>query len=340
MAGEDRATSSAIVEGLAKRPQRFDFFQALRLLECVAPDRPRLGTSRRAHQDGVRLTQQPTVAFQPSSIAAFQTKDGGRHHLEVLLFGLFGPHGPLPLHLTVHALERQRQHYDPTFKEFCDLFHHRLLSLFYRAWADANPHVDADRQGIGQFALFVGSLMGLGASSQHDRDHLVDSFKFHHAGLASQQVRTPEAIASMARNLTGYGARIIEFIGGWLELPEPIRCRLGHSPDTGLLGQNVVIGSRSWQRMHRFRLRLGPMDYFGFRQLLPGGTALERLRSMMRLLVGEQFDWQLQLVLKHQEIPELTLDGSCNLGWNCWLPKQDRQHDSDDLILGPAPAAA
>ena len=143
MAESDRKTSDLIdlFRSLANEPYRFDFFQALRRLECLSTQSPRLGESASPQEDPIRLGQEPSLAFAPSTLSALQSgKDGRPPRLLVHFMGLLGPNGPLPLHLTEFARDRLRNSDDPTFARFLDVFHHRMLSLFYRAWAVCATH--------------------------------------------------------------------------------------------------------------------------------------------------------------------------------------------------------
>ena len=138
MADEDREQTHYLatqIGELQKEPYSFGFFQTLRLIECLYPNAPRLGTSRRPAGDPIRLAQEPSMRFESASLTAFEPQvEGKPHRLTVRLLGLLGPNGPLPLHLTEYAQERLQKYKDPTFTRFLDIFHHRMLSLFYRAW--------------------------------------------------------------------------------------------------------------------------------------------------------------------------------------------------------------
>ena len=46
-----------------------------------------------------------------------------------------------------------------------------------RAYAEAEPTVQADREAANRFDLYIGALCGLGLASQSDRDCLPDDFK-------------------------------------------------------------------------------------------------------------------------------------------------------------------
>ena len=339
MAGTDRSAPADLSAELSERAVEFDFFAALRLLEVDAPASPRLGKAARGPEERLRLGQEPRLAFPTGSLAGYAPRAGGLPpKLAVLLFGLFGSNGPLPLHLTLHALDRRRQAGDETFIDFCDLLQHRLIALFYRAWADARPQVQHDRPGQDRFKLYVGALAGFGLPALLDREVLPDRFRFHHAGLIGCQVGHAERVVTLVEDLLGVPAELEEFVGGWLDLPERLRTRLGQA--SARLGLDAVIGIASFQRQHRCRLRLGPLDLAAFVGLLPGGERLARLSALMRLLLGDPIEWDLALILEEEEVPPLRLDGTGRLGWTTWLACRTRDRPADDLVLRPVRAAA
>ncbi len=201
MAGEDREQThhlAAQIGELEKKPYSFGFFQALRLIECLYRDAPRLGTSRRPADDPIRLAQEPAMSFESASLTAFAPQaDGKPHRLTVRLFGLLGPNGPLPLHLTEYAQERLQKHKDPTFVRFLDIFHHRMMSLFYRAWANNEPTVSFDRPESDRFADYVGALAGLGMATLRERDDISDLTKLYFCGHLACQTKCPEGLEAI-----------------------------------------------------------------------------------------------------------------------------------------------
>ena len=220
MAGAHRSASPDLSTELRDEAWRFDFFAALRLLECARPDAPRLGKAARARQEPLRLGQEPQLTFAAASLASFlPAAAASPDRLSVLLFGLFGSGGPLPLHLTAHAIDRRRQSGDDTFIDFCDLLQHRLIALFYRAWADARPHVQHDRPEQDRFRLYVGALAGIGMPALRDADALPDRFKLHHAGLFGCQSSPAERVETLVQDLLGVPAVLEELVGGWLDIP-------------------------------------------------------------------------------------------------------------------------
>jgi type VI secretion system protein ImpH len=340
MADPTRQPAAAVEAALAAEPFRFDFLQALRLLERAHADRPRLGRARRARQEPVRIGQEPYLAFPPANLSAFSpgNANGAPARLWVRFFGLFGPHGPLPIHLTEYARRRQEQERDPTFAHFADVFHHRLLLLFYRAWADAQPAVDYDRPDDARFAGYVGSLGGVGSGPVAAKDPWQRHAELFHAGYLASQTRHASGLRQLLQQLFGVGVAIESFAGGWLTLPEETRLYLGVQ---GRLGVDAVAGERSFQRQHRFRIRLGPLTFADFQRFLPGSASLGRLEQVVRLAVGDALEWDLQLVLKHdevpgtkpKEVPGTSLDGRTRLGLTSWFGWTSRRRDADDLIL-------
>lgn len=343
MAGEDRTGARALElsAALAREPHKFDFFQAIRRLECAFPLKPRVGQSKRPVDDPVRLGQEPSLAFAPSSLARFEPEDGsGRpSRLAVFFFGLLGPNGPLPLHLTEYARDRLRNSSDPTFARFLDLFHHRMLGLFYRAWAGGQPTANFDRPGSDRFALYVGALFGLAMPSLRDRDAFPDLAKLHYAGQLVCHTRHAEGLRLVLGDFFGLPVGIEEFVGQWLELPESYLCRLGESLETSALGRTVTVGSRTWECQHKFRIRIGPLSLTDYESLLPGGAGLERLIALVRNYAGDELAWDVRLILKGSEAPPLRLGGSGRLGWTTWLTDRPLGQDAADLSLNPLAAA-
>ncbi len=338
MAGADRTTPDplSLLRTLESEPWRFGLFEALRRIESAHPDRPRLGESRRPGDDPIRLAQEPALDFPPSALAALRFgAQGAPGRLVQSVLGMLGPNGALPIHLTEYAWERQNKHRDPTFARFLDTFHHRMLSFFYRAWADAEPTVNFDRPETDRFAGCVASLFGLGMDSLRDRDAMPDLSKLWFAGRFALQTRPAEGLEAILCTLFDVPAQVHEFIGEWLYLPESAYCLLGADPQTGTLGSSVTIGARVWAAHQKFRIVLGPMRLDDYERLLPGGDELVRLAAVVRNYVGEELNWDVNLVLAGAEVPAPRLGEQGRLGWTTWLGAWDAEQDADDLKLAP-----
>ncbi|MGN6666229.1 MAG: type VI secretion system baseplate subunit TssG [Trinickia sp.] len=321
-------------EVLARDARRFDFFQALRLIEQAHAEHPRLGRSLAARDDAVRLSQNPELIFHPTTLGEYVPGEHGRPgRLAVNFLGLLGPNGPLPTHLTAYARERARNANDPTLARFLDVFHHRMLSLFYRAWADAQPVVSADRPSDDRFAVYVGSLFGLGAPALHHRDGVPDSAKRHFAGVLAAPTRHADGLRLILARFFGVDVSIEPWLGHWVTLPEDACTRLGDAR----LGVSTVLGTRVWDCQHKFRIAIGPLRYTDFTRFLPGGESLMKLADWVRNYVRDPLDWDVSLHLKQDEVPALRLQGTVaggsRLGWNTWLASGTPVHDNHRVVI-------
>ena len=331
------APGTDITAQLAGAPHAFDFNRAMRELEARYRDRPRFGRSVRPAQDGVRLGQEPSVDFAPAMLAAWVPGGGNAgapaDRLLVHFFGLFGPDGPLPLHLTEYARDRLRNERDPTFARFADLFHHRALSLMYRAWANVRPAVSFDRPEDDRFATYVGALAGLGSAALRNRDAMPDLTKLHFAGLLANQTRHAEGLAAILTSFFATPVRVECFMGAWLALPDGDHTRLGVPGDPARLGGGALLGRRVWSRQHKFRLVFGPLSLSDYERLLPGGASFHKLVPIVRNYAGDVLAWDVQFVLRRREVPDTRLGQAGRLGWTTWLKPRRSLRNAEDLVL-------
>lgn len=320
---------------LAQDPEKHHVFQALRIFEAAHPNDPRLGESRRPREDRIRLGQEAELAFPPSTIADFQPgTDGAPARLTNRFFGLFGPQGPMPLHLTEYARDRKRNHRDPTMVAFADMLTHRMMSLLFRAWSEGQPAVSFDR-AEDPMAQKVAAFSGHHGVGLQARDSLPDVARLHFTGHLAQGVKNPEGLVSILSSFFGVPVSLQEFVGSWLDLELDDRWQLGR----GRLGQSTSIGEKVWSRSSKFRLRIGPLGIDDYERLLPGGEALSRLRAIVRSYVGDALEWDVNLVLAGDAVPRASLGGTTRLGHTSWVrsrpePNVD-QPDAADLFLFP-----
>lgn len=330
-------TSAPAVDdaALRARPHGFELFAALRLLERVHRDRPRLGRSAKPSEDAVRLRQPPFLSFAPGDIAGYRPADGaGPATLDTYVLGLFGPNGPLPLHLTEYAIERVHNARDTTLRAFADLFHHRLLALFYRAWADAQPVVQGDRPEEDRFRFHVGALIGMGPGTGDD---VVATGTRYHAGRMLSHARNAEGLRAVLQHAFGVQVQVREFVVEWMPLPDEAWMRLGSSPQVSALGTSAVLGAQVRGAQHRFRLQLGPLDGATFRAFLPGGRPLQQLAALVRAYVGDEQAWDVQLVLRAGDVPTSRMGQAGRLGLDTWLGRRSWDlDDARDVVVRPA----
>jgi type VI secretion system protein ImpH len=322
---------------LEERAARMDFFQVLRLLENARPDLPRIGTSLRPRDDAVRLGQDPALIFHPTALARFTRASGdAKARLAVNFFGLLGANGPMPVHITEYVRDRLRHGGDGTMLAFLDVFHHRMLGLFYRARAAAEPVISLDRADGDRFSQFVGSMFGIGTPALRERDAITDFAKLHVAGLLASKTRPASGLVTILRAYFRLPFHVEQFTGHWMRMPADACSRIGRGADANRLGSTMMLGTSVWDCQHKFRIVIGPLDYADYQRFLPGGESMQRLLAWVKNYAGLTLEWDVRLLLKKEQLPALRLGGATRVGWNTWLASTAPQRDLDQLLINPA----
>jgi type VI secretion system protein ImpH len=328
--------AEALIDRLKRTPWAFDFFQAIRRLECALPGVPSVGQANRPEEERVRFCQEPSLAFASSTINRYEAEtDTHAARLFINFFGLLGPHGPLPLHYTDMVHDRELNQKDHAMARFLDLFNHRMISLFYRAWAEHQQTISFERGEHDRYSVYFGSMLGIGMASLRNRDSVPDVAKLHYSGHLVGQTRHAEGLQSLLTDFFKIESRIEQFVGQWIIIPEESTCRLGVSRASGELGRSAIVGSRTWDCQQRFRIQMGPMSLMEYQRLLPGGNSLQRLVDWVRNYAGDQYIWDVRLILRKSEVPATSLGKMGQLGWTTWLHSRAVARDARDLVLLP-----
>ena len=326
------ARGKSHLQQLQDDPQGHHIFLALRILEAEHSDKPRLGQSRRPHEDAVRLGQEARMAFPPSTIKSFTPQGAKPGSLINRFFGFFGPHGPLPIHLTDYARERQINHRDDTFVAFANMLTHRIMSLMYRAWVTGQPAADFDRGADTQFEGHIAALAGHQGTALRTRDAMPDLAKRHYAGLMAGGTKNAEGLVAILSGFFQAQVQLEQFVGSWLDLEPDDQWELGKG---GGLGQTTSIGTRVWTRNAKFRLIIGPVSLQDYERLLPGGASMDKLAAVVRNYVGDALEYDVNVVLKGDQVPAAQLGANTKLGQTSWIGTRAGGADAADLYLEP-----
>jgi type VI secretion system protein ImpH len=327
------AEVARMLQDVAEEPYRYDLWQLLRWLDAKHPDAPPLGRAPVPDLEPLRIGQEPSPVFAPAQVHAMTHGEGARPRLTILGFGLFGPNGPLPSHLTEYARERLRTRGDRTLVRFVDMFHHRFTLLFYRAWADSQSTASLDRPAEDRFSRHCASLVHIGEASLRDRDEVPDHAKLFCAGHLVRDTRNAEGLARVLGIFFQTGVRIEQWVSQWLTLAIEERTRLGHGRAAERLGVGAVAGERVPDVQSRFRIWLGPLSLADYESHLPGGRPFRQVLAWLRAYVGFEITWDVRLVLRREEVPRATLGTATRLGWTTWLGARTSPEDAADLVL-------
>jgi type VI secretion system protein ImpH len=262
--------------------------------------------------------------------------------LTTTFIGLVGPCGVLPTVYT-EALVGPQGRRRAAAVDFFNLFHHRIASLFYRAWEkydlpsqwekarrpDGVPDEDAFQE-----ALF--HLMGLGPEPLRGRMAVPDDSLPFYSGVLAQQHRSAVMLERLLVDYFGRPARVVSFVGRWLRLRPEEQTRLGRRGVFNRLGVDAVAGRRVWDVQSKFRVRVGPLSRADFEALLPGGPASAPLLDLVRFYDRGELDFDVQLVLRKEEVPQCLVSKgaeAARLGRSTWLKRREFDRDADDAIV-------
>jgi type VI secretion system protein ImpH len=314
-----------------QEPWRYELFALLRRLCASAAARPRIGEARLPRQEFVRLGQQPSLAFAPREIA--QVRAGPRQvRVQCFGLGMLGPNGALPLHYTEFVRERLHASRDSALADFLDLFHHRAMTLLYRAWAQGQAAAALDRPDDERFTRYVASLVG--DTSRQPASAWPAHARWASAAQRLRPVRTAQGLRSALRDYLRVEVQIDEFELQWLRIQASERSRLGARDRGARLGDAAILGAWVPDRQGRFRIRVGPLSLAGFLDLLPGagGRALPALSACVRGFVGRELDWSLLLLVRAVELRFTALGGPQALARDAWLGDPRAAADAAGLV--------
>jgi type VI secretion system protein ImpH len=325
--------------GVAELAQTFDFFELLRRLERGGRLFGHRGSPDR---EPARLGQQVRLGFATQDVVDYRPGGDGRpDRVTVANLGLLGPEGPMPLHLTRWVLDRLSQRWfagaaaeqtsDTTFVDFVNILQHRMMALFYRAWADAHPGVQAERGAGGRVHAMLAAMAGIGlAGTANRRNPELDAVRLRQAAALAAQADGPERLTLFLAEAFQVPVRLKEFVASWLAIPAALQSRLGKA-HAGL-GRGATIGPRAFSRQSRVEIEIGPLDLKTYKSFLPGSGQLEALKRAVRDLMGETLDVDLRIVLARDEIPPARI-GAAALGRTAWLAPPPERDDARDMRL-------
>lgn len=325
-----------IREMLEKEPFCVRFFQAVRLMERIYPERNPVGLFVSPSTEAVQFSSVPTLAFPASEIQDLQTGKDGRPLMSVNFMGLSAAVGVLPHPYTEYLLERARAK-DHAAADFFDIFNHRIISLFYRAWQKYRFYIAFERTGENDNVVSARllDLIGLGTPSLTRRMGIADEACLYYDGLLSQRRPTAQGLKQLLEDYFDVPVVIEQFTGMWRRLPPDNRTVLSDGfTFSEQLGLGTIVGDEVFDQHGAVTVRIGPLAFDRYRDFLPGAPASTQLREWLRLYANREFDFVIRLILKRDEVPQMKLgeDGltAPRLGLVSWIRNRNLNRDPDE----------
>lgn len=294
---------------------QMELFALLRSLENLCDFPAKIGDEKRFGDNKLRLSQTAFLNFPDQQINSILAKDGVLK-VDIKGFGLFGPNGALPLHLTEQIYERKIHQKDQTFNDFVDIFHNRLIALFYKAWRDAQDVVTLEGEDAWHFSRFIASILGV-EKENHTKQHVHHYSQFYYSNLMLSQNMPVEDLKVILSHYFEVAVDILENVGQWVDASE-FSTLLG-DPNPLALGQGLLIGDKIFDATQKIRFLIGPIkpaQYLGF---LRGEQAAQQLEEWIERYTQHQLLWDVEFIIDKQFITQQTLGHGLALGFTSWI---------------------
>jgi len=301
-----------------------DLFRLVWLLEKRLRSADPVGTAASPHKENIRFRQSPHLFHASAEVAACEVRTTPSASAEITAFApsLIGPNGALPQSVTEQAIKEQLAGGAQPLRDLLDLVGGRFIALFYRAWTQGTPaYVLDDPRFRCAYRIALACVHGSAPETM--------------AGIERQHVawflgysRPREFLARLLQASFRLSAEIVQFVGAWLPIPTASRSRLGFGALSGALGRGLVIGSRSWDRRFRVRVRLRGGSFHQYEGFLPGGTLRPRMDALFRGFARSHLEWDVDYQLATSEVPPARFGKTLRLGFTTWLGKPRGTHTS------------
>jgi type VI secretion system protein ImpH len=353
VAPASRRTDPSLEEALFDSGYEFEFFQAVRLLGRIFADRKPVGSTAKPKDELARFGQlgscpdlkeaRLSMAFPASAVHAIERipDSDDPASVTVTFFGLTGAQGVLPLCYTEWMIAR-RAAKDDTLAAFLDLFNHRLISLFYRAWEKHRPQVLYELAAVrglkpDRFTQYLFDLIGMGTDGLRGRMRVQDESLLRYAGLIEQRPLSSTALRGILRDYFSAPVEIEQCVGDWYELEDVDRCYLAPESQRNQLGEAAFLGDAVWNQQSLFRIRIGPLGLERFLRFLPNGSCMAKLVELTTYLVGLAMAFDVQVVLRAEDVPYARLadegEDAPRLGWIGWLKTAEFEAAAGDAVF-------
>ena len=303
MAIDTRQSRSPVTVRFFEEPYRFDFQQAIRLVENLAGGQ---GLNPIETPFAFQLRSRVFLSAPPSDVYAYDMRHPralwGAPVLEVNLLGLAGITGPLPMPYTEMILERKKAR-DHAMDDFLQIFNHRLLSIYRSIYVNMTPAA----QDVLPGQTAIGKSLNAFAGLQFARHKMLT-----YAGPLWAKYRSIHQVRQILEAYFEVPVTLLSHEGTFKTIPPEAVTLLGRQHQR--LGEGASLGGRYWDETTNLRVQVGPVPYEVYNQLKPGAPGHEALHEVSRMLLSSEYDVEIDVVLDQATSPAPLLGENVRLG--------------------------
>lgn len=331
MARTYRKSVPTVKDILFTEPYRFEFHQAIKLLEYLNSKAAPFGESIEPLDEVVTVKSRVYLESLSSDIYSLKYKGltSDPPILNVNFMGLAGIQGPLPFPYTEMIIQRIRGG-DTSLRDFLDIFNHRLISILHRIRKQYMISLNSVSPEKTEIAVGLRSFLGLGQRALQNRLHVPDRSLLDYAGLFWINPRSAEGLESVLKSYFNIPLSVSKCVGGWRPLSKDQMTRIGTNGQWQKLGGGAVLGTRVWNQESFMTLHLGPLSPEQLDIFLPNGPAYQRLKDLIKLYVGPSLTCN--IVINAKTPPSTHLGRKSWLGWRSWLGTHMKSGDDVRLV--------
>jgi type VI secretion system protein ImpH len=334
MAGEKRLSADPVAQAhqLVAEAPRHGFLPLLKVLERLTPEARRVGGARALSDESIRFRHDPSLSFSAGDVRSLSVRElpaesaGAPPQLKfevvTTFLGLTGSCTPLPSYIAEEVVREDPKR--PIRRDFLDLFHHRLTSLLYRGLLKYDVAAEHTRGAVDRWSSRVLALAGVDTYERPLPPELPAWRLLRLAPLLTCRARTARGLEIALEEVLGEDrgdsrVAVEQFVGGWTALHEDQHSRLGRA--TARLSESLVVGRKVFDAAGKFRIRIDQLSRETYERLQPGGDLLPVVRETVSLFLRSPMEYDLELLLKPDTVPEFHLSRSaaCQLGRKTWL---------------------
>ena len=342
-----------LVERLLSRGWEFPFFQAIWLLERYCSDRLPVGDRGPVAKEAFRFRPDVAMGFPASDVRRITERteaaaDTSYYQVDVTFMGLYGVSSPLPIHYAIDILRSvdkfsaaESQQNETTAggerqtalsetgsspaRDFLDIFHHRLISLFYRSWLKYRYDVSFGIPGRNVITDYLLWLIGCPGGFDNATLGVSPIRMIRYAGILTQRPRSGVTLEGMLGDYwKDVAVEVEQCVGRWVPLSQADMNRAGVANST--MGVDLTVGEQVYDLSGAFNISMGPMNWTTYLSFLPDGTCFEQTRSLVQLFCADPLSFTIELSLNAGEVPEMQLSSgaeAARLGFTSWVRTDD-----------------
>jgi type VI secretion system protein ImpH len=305
------------LDPILARARELPFVTLVSSIERARGTKDALGGDGPFHNEAIRFRHDPSLVFHTHDISAASRTEYGVE-LTTTFAGLTGSASPLAP-MLLEAMTRDDDD-GALQREFLDLFHHRLLSLFYRGLL---KHDLARAAQTGPLPRILGWLLGLAGLPY---EHAERTSGLELATLLRllpllvcyppNATRLSVAIRDVLGDVLGQAkVHVVPMTGGYVSIAESARARLGVD---ARLGKTTALGGCAGVPVSEVCVQIASLCPDSCRRLSPGGDRHAELVRVSRLFAPETVCVTLELT--PSQTPRTRLGRTeARLGTRSWL---------------------